>query len=508
MVNNSSTIREIKELQTGSELSLAVAHREDDVRTVRCLIVGPSDTPYEFGFFEFKAKFGDAYPVQPPSVRCLTTNGGRCRFNPNIYATGKVCLSILGTWRGEEGEQWSTDQGIESVLISIQSLMSSNPYENEPGFEHIKVTAKEAEAYAQKVGTHSFTCTHAQVAICDPLFGLSMESQKTTSSLGEGTERDGFYDADYLLQVRHETLRITVLQRLETLLEIADDDHITTAADLSTPPADYDDDGVKEYDPSADGYTESDPDALFHPFADLYKRRFLWYYDAYLKSIDDASSKIKDGTAFVGTPFEYGTNDMRGKFAYASLKTRFLRVYEALEAEKDSWATEGKAAFTKEHGTAMNLNHQFDSLRNHYSRSNGPSVELSLVDGNPFVWTLTFFGPSETDLYGATINVRLHFPFKFPDQQPRVTVLTPLFHHRISSTTKALCYFPTKLSSVQNHIESIMAAIVEENPSYDPRALVNPAASVLRWGDEAGKKLYRRKLRRSVQDAMENCDEF
>lgn len=461
MVNNSSTIRvlrEIKELQTGSELSLAVAHREDDVRTVRCLIVGPSETPYEFGFFEFKAKFGDAYPVQPPSVRCLTTNGGRCRFNPNIYATGKVCLSILGTWRGEEGEQWSTAQGIESVLISIQSLMSSNPYENEPGFEHIKVTAKEAEAYAQKV--------------------------------------------------RHETLRITVLQRLETLLEIADDDHITTAADLSTPPADYDDDGVKEYDPSADGYTESDPDALFHPFADLYKRRFLWYYDAYLKSIDDASSKIKDGTAFVGTPFEYGTNDMRGKFAYASLKTRFLRVYEALEAEKDSWATEGKAAFTKEHGTAMNLNHQFDSLRNHYSRSNGPSVELSLVDGNPFVWTLTFFGPSETDLYGATINVRLHFPFKFPDQQPRVTVLTPLFHHRISSTTKALCYFPTKLSSVQNHIESIMAAIVEENPSYDPRALVNPAASVLRWGDEAGKKLYRRKLRRSVQDAMENCDEF
>ncbi|THY22718.1 UBC-like protein [Aureobasidium pullulans] len=479
MVNNSSTIRVLRASiqvpfarQTSNHLSrrsknsklapifvpLAVAHREDDVRTVRCLIVGPSDTPYEFGFFEFKAKFGDAYPVQPPSVRCLTTNGGRCRFNPNIYATGKVCLSILGTWRGEEGEQWSTAQGIESVLISIQSLMSSNPYENEPGFEHIKVTAKEAEAYVQKV--------------------------------------------------RHETLRITVLQRLETLLEIADDDHTTTAADLSTPPAGYDDDGVKEYDPSADGYTESDPDALFHPFADLYKRRFLWYYDAYLKSIDDASAKVKDGTAFVGTPFEYGTNDMRGKFAYASLKTRFQRVYEALEAEKDNWATEGKAAFTKEHGTAMNLNHQFDSLRNHYSRSNGPSVELSLVDGNPFVWTLTFFGPSETDLYGATINVRLHFPFKFPDQQPRVTVLTPLFHHRISSTTKALCYFPTKLFSVQNHIESIMAAIVEENPSYDPRALVNPAASVLRWGDEAGKKLYRRKLRRSVQDAMENCDEF
>jgi hypothetical protein len=37
------------------------------------------------------------------------------------------------------------------VLISIQSLMSANPFENEPGFEMTKITDKEAEEYAQKV---------------------------------------------------------------------------------------------------------------------------------------------------------------------------------------------------------------------------------------------------------------------------------------------------------------------------------------------------------------------
>lgn len=42
------------------------------------------------------------------------------------------------TWRGEPGEEWSSAQGLESILISIQSLMSSNPYENEPGFEDAK----------------------------------------------------------------------------------------------------------------------------------------------------------------------------------------------------------------------------------------------------------------------------------------------------------------------------------------------------------------------------------
>ncbi|KAI5209136.1 UBC-like protein [Aureobasidium subglaciale] len=445
---------EIKELQAGSDLSLAVAYMEHDVHTIRCLILGPSDTPYEFGFFEFRVKVGPAYPVQPPKVRCLTTNGGRCRYNPNIYASGKVCLS---TWRGEPGEQWSTAQGLESVLISIQSLMSSNPYENEPGFESTKLTEAEAQEYAQKI--------------------------------------------------RHESLRITVLQRLETILDIFDVDHRVTATAPETPPPEIEDDGITEYDAAAAERDES-IEANFHPFTDLYKRRFLWYYDAYVKSIDDASTKVKDGEIFKTTPFEYGNNEMRGKYAYASLKTRLQRIWSCLEAEKDTWARDGKKTLANEHGTAMNLQHQFDSLRKHYTQNNGPSVELSLVDANPFVWTLTFFGPSETDLYGATINVRLHFPFQFPEQQPRVTVLTPLFHHRISASTRALCYFPTKLYSVQSHIESIMVAIVEENPSYDPRAMVNPAASLLLWGDEAGKKMYRRKLRRSVQDAMEFCDEF
>jgi len=45
-------------------------------------------------------------------------------------------LIVYSTWRGERGEEWSSAQGLESILISIQSLMSSNPYENEPGFEH------------------------------------------------------------------------------------------------------------------------------------------------------------------------------------------------------------------------------------------------------------------------------------------------------------------------------------------------------------------------------------
>lgn len=51
-----------------------------------------------------------------------------------------------------QGEEWSTAQGLESILISIQSLMSSNPYENEPGHEGVSLENPEASEYAAKVG--------------------------------------------------------------------------------------------------------------------------------------------------------------------------------------------------------------------------------------------------------------------------------------------------------------------------------------------------------------------
>jgi ubiquitin-conjugating enzyme E2 Z len=57
------------------------------------------------------------------------------------------------TWRGERGEEWSSAQGLESILISIQSLMSSNPYHNEPGFEESNADGdkKHQKEYVEKV---------------------------------------------------------------------------------------------------------------------------------------------------------------------------------------------------------------------------------------------------------------------------------------------------------------------------------------------------------------------
>lgn len=85
----------------------------------------------------FDAYFDDQYPSVPPKINLETTGGKKVRFNPNLYSCGKVCLSLLGTWKGLETENWDPKNStMMQVLISIQSLiMSDMVYFNEPSFE-------------------------------------------------------------------------------------------------------------------------------------------------------------------------------------------------------------------------------------------------------------------------------------------------------------------------------------------------------------------------------------
>ncbi|KAK6843274.1 ubiquitin-conjugating enzyme [Apiospora arundinis] len=437
--------KEISDLQKNSDLSLAVAFRDRDVRNVRTMIIGPHETPYEFGFFEFAVKFNKEYPRKSPAVTAMTTSNGRCRFNPNIYANGKVCLSILGTWRGERGEEWSAAQGLESILLSIQSLMSSNPYENEPGFEDAN---EEHDKKAQK---------------------------------------------EYVAKIRHETLRISVIQRMEEYLGISGN----TAQPTSIPNnEDY------ELDMADEDVDESS--VPWEPFKDLVKHRFLWYYDSYLEAIEKAKKEVKDGQQFVRMPFEGSSNIMEGKFNYTELERRLRVIKAALETESERWASEGLHPKVKDGTVAVNLARQFEQIRESYKRSEVPhSVELE--NGNPFVWNLTYFGRPMTNLDGGSFRFKLKFSPRFPEEQPSVKFETRVFHFRIAQDGTP-CYTPnpSRREDIKQHIDAIINALEEEHPPYDPRTIVNPEAYKLFWGTAEDRKMYNRRLRRSVQQSIED----
>jgi len=152
----------------------------DDMTKVHALITGPFDTPYEGGFFYFIIRCPPDYPMRPPRVKLLTTGEGRVRFNPNLYKSGKVCLSTLGTW---SGPAWSPAQSLSSLLISIQSLLSDKPYHNEPGFEKER-NPGDSRRYNEIIQHETI-----RVAACDMLDGTSVCTRHCPPALKEVMEK-------------------------------------------------------------------------------------------------------------------------------------------------------------------------------------------------------------------------------------------------------------------------------------------------------------------------------
>ncbi|PTU20008.1 hypothetical protein P175DRAFT_0524292 [Aspergillus ochraceoroseus IBT 24754] len=428
-------------------LAIAVSYEDSDIRNVRAVILGPPETPYQFGFFEFHIKFPKDYPASPPTVRAATTNGGTTRFNPNIYAGGKVCLSILGTWTGESGEQWSSAQGLESVLLSIQSLMSSNPYENEPGYEHAKSDSDRENMVA------------------------------------------------YTEKIRHETLRLAVIEPLETSLDILPD------GSTKSP-------GVKISEEDSESWSDDEIIGYENPFTDLRKRRFLWYYESYMRLIDreERYGPTSRNRKFQKMPFESAGNTMEGHFDYIALRQRLIRIKERIMEETEGWHAQGLQAQKEELGIAVNLQRQYEQIVEDLKHQKNYTIDLNIVDGNPFVWIVTYFGRPTTPLDGGIFKMKIHLSPRFPEEQPRVFMETSIFHIRVSKE-KVLCYLPKRTEEMRYHIEAIIASLEEESPPYDPRATINPDASKLFWGSPEERKQYRRTLRRDVEKSIEDTFE-
>lgn len=160
-------IKDVKEIMKNPLTSQGIfyQHNESDMLKGYAMIIGPSDTPYEDGFYFFEFNFPPNYPYSPPTV-IFCTGDGRTRFNPNLYVNGKVCVSILNTWRGEG---WTSCQTISSVLLSICTLLCSDPILNEPGVEkHHKDFSNYNDIIEYK---------NLEVAICHVILRLSFDAR-------------------------------------------------------------------------------------------------------------------------------------------------------------------------------------------------------------------------------------------------------------------------------------------------------------------------------------------
>jgi len=114
-----------------TENGIYYIHDDADIMKGYALIIGPNDTPYFGGNYFFEFNYPHDFPHSPPKVKYMT-NGNNVRFNPNLYTCGKVCISLLNTWRGD---QWTSCQSISTVLLTLCTLLCNQPLLNEPGVD-------------------------------------------------------------------------------------------------------------------------------------------------------------------------------------------------------------------------------------------------------------------------------------------------------------------------------------------------------------------------------------
>eukprot|EP01018_Ginkgo_biloba_P018614 Gb_29475 [translate_table: standard] len=131
---------------------------EDRMDLLRAVIIGAAGTPYQDGLFFFDIHLPPEYPHAPPSAYY---HSGGLRLNPNLYETGKVCLSLLNTWTGRGNEVWDpTSSSILQVLVSLQGLvLNAKPYFNEAGYDkQIGSAEGEKNSLAYNENTFLLSC--------------------------------------------------------------------------------------------------------------------------------------------------------------------------------------------------------------------------------------------------------------------------------------------------------------------------------------------------------------
>ena len=228
---SSSFLKRIRQEQKVLSTSLPVGQiyvrtYESRLDLLRCLIIGPSDTPYEYAPFLIDLYLPPQFPLVPPTAHFHSWTSGLGRINPNLYEEGKICLSLLGTWAGRQSnENWSTKATILQILVSLQGLvMVAKPFFNEAGFEneeagggYVNESAQYSErAFVMARGFVKFALTRPPIGVEDILAWLYLPE-----TMDDGTVRE--------VKAEDERLLVKVVARAQGLIEASE--HLRKTAD-------------------------------------------------------------------------------------------------------------------------------------------------------------------------------------------------------------------------------------------------------------------------------------
>ena len=130
----------------------SISVNENNIYIWNIYFTGPPDTLYKEGYFKARMEFPKEYPLKPPTFMFLNE-----MFHPNIYKDGKVCISILHEPIKDQydyehiNERWNPTQSVETIVLSIISLLSSPNFESPANIDSSMLYKNNFKEYKRKV---------------------------------------------------------------------------------------------------------------------------------------------------------------------------------------------------------------------------------------------------------------------------------------------------------------------------------------------------------------------
>lgn len=105
------------------------------------------------GFFPARLSFTQDFPASPPELRFLSP----IPFHPNVYADGKLCISILHP-AGDDphgyedaSERWNPSRSPEAILVSVLSIFDCPNHESPANVEAGRLLREDPKEFRKRV---------------------------------------------------------------------------------------------------------------------------------------------------------------------------------------------------------------------------------------------------------------------------------------------------------------------------------------------------------------------